>query len=134
MAVDCRDHGVGSARAYQHELEKYPRWSGYTRDLWRFQSCHFLTSNEPGNSLALTFPSVPALILAGELDPITPVEWAEAMHQQWPQSQFHAVPDTGHAVINSDDCVYHSLRTFLDSPEEKVSFCGNRNRERKTEQ
>lgn len=123
MAVDCRDHGISSREAYQQELEKYPRWREYTSDLWQYQACHFLSEGSAAIASTSVFPDVPALILAGELDPITPVEWAQSLHREWPSSHLHVVPDTGHAVINSDDCVYQSLRSFLDEPTKSVSFC-----------
>ncbi|HSX84721.1 MAG TPA: alpha/beta fold hydrolase, partial [Cellvibrio sp.] len=124
MAVDCRDHGISSREAYQQELEKYPRWREYTSDLWQYQACHFLSEGSAAIASTSVFPDVPALILAGELDPITPVEWAQSLHREWPGSQLHVVPNTGHAVINSDDCVYQSLRSFLDEPTKPVVFCG----------
>ena len=124
MAVDCRDHGISSREAYQQELEKYPRWREYTSDLWQYQACHFLAEGSVAVASTLALPDVPALILAGKLDPITPVEWAQSLHREWPNSQLHVVPNTGHAVINSDDCVYQSLRSFLDEPTKPVVFCG----------
>lgn len=124
MAVDCRDHGISSQEAYQQELEKYPRWQDYTRDLWHYQACHFISAEPAVQVAPSALPPVPGLLLAGELDPITPAAWAENLHQQWPESQLHVLPDTGHAVINTDDCVYQSLRSFIDEPSRPVSLCG----------
>lgn len=126
MAVDCRDHGISSREAYQQALEAHPRWRNYTADLWQYQACHLLPTASTPIASTTALPDVPTLILAGELDPITPVEWAQSLHHEWPGSQLHVVPETGHAVINTDDCVYQSLRSFLDEPSERVEFCPKR--------
>lgn len=127
MAVDCRDHTISTEEEYQLEVNKYPLWMDYTRDLWRYQACHFLRAPLESAELQKNLPQVPALILAGELDPITPLAWAQELHRQWPGSQFYSDPDTGHAVINSDECIYQSLRGFFDDPHKKVEFCAEKN-------
>lgn len=124
MAVDCRDHGISAREDYQQELEKYPRWQKYTQDLWQYQACHIISAAKAVSASPTVLPEVPVLILAGALDPITPVEWAEFLHQEWPGSHLHIVPDAGHAIINSDDCIYQSLRSFLDEPTESIEVCG----------
>lgn len=127
LAVDCRDHRISSEADYQQALKSYPLLADYTRDLWRYQACHFLMKEPSTQRLKTASPQVPALILAGDLDPITPVEWAEELRQAWPEAQLKIFKDTGHAVINSHDCAFQLLREFLDNPREPVTGCGSSN-------
>ena len=120
MAIDCADEGLGLQSDYQTANSQYSLLEDYTKDLWSYEACQFLSNKDVTNGPAKAIPHVPALMLAGDLDPITPRQWAEELHRQWPASQLIVAPDTGHAVINSDDCIYTLLRQFLDAPLAKV--------------
>ncbi len=122
MAVDCRDHELLPEADYQRELALYPVFAEYTRDFWRYQACHFLPVADRGLTID-PMPQQPALLLSGALDPITPPEWAEALHQHWPGSQWLVFDDLGHAVINHQSCMYQSLGRFLDDPQTDISEC-----------
>jgi pimeloyl-ACP methyl ester carboxylesterase len=78
-AVDCADNPVLSETDYTAALVKYPLLQEYTRDQWRYQLCHRLPSESP---LVKAAPQLPTLMLAGALDPITPVTWAQSVNQQ----------------------------------------------------
>lgn len=121
MAVDCRDHPMQSAEDYQQLLETYPQFASYMQHLWVHQACQLFPV---GDGLHITpLPTQPGLILAGELDPITPLHWAESLHSQWLGSQLLRFADTGHGVINHHVCVYTRLGEFLDNPREKFGAC-----------
>lgn len=121
-AVDCRDHPPESEQDYLASLADHPRLAPYLRDLWRYQSCHYLETEEKSFGPD-GLPSVPALLLAGELDPITPANWARELHRQWPDSQLYISPDQGHGVIGSHTCVHENLREFLDHPQQPWRVC-----------
>ncbi len=118
FAVDCRDHPVGSQADYQQALRDYPDYAFYLELGWRYQACHFLT---PDNTAPLNQkkppPDLPALLLAGGLDPITPPDWARDLHRDWPQSQLAIFPTVGHSVIGTDGCAHAHFREFLRFPE-----------------
>lgn len=115
MAVDCRDHRLGTEEEYQTAVDEHPRFRQFLGPLWEWQSCQWLGSAEqplaPVGDL-----SVPTLMLAGELDPITPMAWAEELAEQWPDSQLYRIEDIGHSVIGSKRCVHTSLAGYLDDP------------------
>lgn len=123
MAVDCSDHPISPLADYEDSLKRYPLFAEYTADLWQYQACHFLSAEgeKPGLAPPLKQPS---LLLAGALDPITPVAWARDMHQHWASSQLVILKDIGHAVINSDACIHENLRKFLDAPQQPFTACG----------
>ena len=120
MAVDCADNPVQSEADFIAELTRYPLLQNYTRDQWRYQLCHKLQSE---SSLRAVEPKVPTLMLAGTLDPVTPVSWAQAIHQQWPQTQLRVRKQLAHAVLASDVCLLENLDRFFDQPQEKFIAC-----------
>ncbi|CAG8536235.1 12737_t:CDS:2 [Racocetra fulgida] len=56
---------------------------------------------------------VPTLIIHGEIDEIVPIESAELLDREIPNTQFHKIPDVGHSSINLD----------LDLEKIKIKFC-----------
>ena len=119
-AVDCADNPVLSEQDYEAALKKYPLLQDYTREQWRYQLCHYLPSASP---LVRAVPQLPTLMLAGALDPITPVSWAKTVNQQWPQSQLRVREKLAHSVLSSDVCLLEHLDTFFDQPQEKFTAC-----------
>ena len=116
MAVDCRDHPLGSAEEYQAQLQKYPRFRPYLEPLWAQQSCQWLGAGE--QPLPQELPTdIPALLLAGALDPITPADWARQLESRWPNSQLHWIADTGHSVLGSRPQLQAQLHHFFDNPD-----------------
>lgn len=56
---------------------------------------------------------VPALILSGQLDPITPPVWGQEVASQWKNSRHIVVPATGHGTWTSG-CVMKLMAQFLN--------------------
>ncbi len=119
-AVDCADNPVQLETDYAAALVQYPLLQEYTRDQWRYQLCHRLPSESP---LRMVAPQLPTLILAGALDPITPVHWAQAVNQQWPQSQLRVREKIAHSVVGSDVCLLEHLDEFFNQPDAKFTAC-----------
>jgi len=119
-AVDCADNPVLPEVDYTTALVKYPLLQEYTRDQWRYQLCHRLPSESP---LVRAAPQLPTLILAGALDPITPVSWAHSVNQQWPHSQLRVRNKLAHSVLSSDVCLLEHLDVFFDQPELPFTAC-----------
>ena len=116
MAVDCRDHPLGSAEDYRAQLRQYPRFRFYLEPLWAQQSCQWLGAGK--QPLPQDLPTeIPALMLAGALDPITPANWARQLQSRWPKSQLHRVPNTGHSVLGSRPQLQAELPAFFDNPD-----------------
>jgi pimeloyl-ACP methyl ester carboxylesterase len=62
---------------------------------------------------AASASDVPALILSGELDPVTPPLWGEQVASQWKDSRHIVVPATGH-ITASAGCVMKLMTRFLN--------------------
>jgi pimeloyl-ACP methyl ester carboxylesterase len=66
--------------------------------------------NEPVSS------DVPALIFAGQFDPITPPEWGQLAAETLSNSFFYEFPGLGHGIMDSDRCALGIGLQFLDEP------------------
>lgn len=59
---------------------------------------------------------IPALVLSGEFDPITPPEWGALAAKDLSNSYFYTLNSVGHGVARSDDCAMGLVLDFLDDP------------------
>jgi pimeloyl-ACP methyl ester carboxylesterase len=59
---------------------------------------------------------IPTLVVAGELDPITPAKWAKSAASHLKNSFYYVFPGGGHGVIDLDECTQGIMQTFLDDP------------------
>lgn len=122
-AVDCADQTAVRQQAYEERLQQFPLFAPFTGDLWQFQHCDPNTIPAELRLNADNIPEQPALILSGDLDPITPTHWAEALHQQWPSSQWLEMKNTGHAVTVTHGCLLERVVEFFDNPDKKFTGC-----------
>jgi pimeloyl-ACP methyl ester carboxylesterase len=80
----------------------------------RLQPCGFWPRAQVEPAYYDTPPtSVPALILSGELDPVTPPSWGEQVASRWKNSRHIVVPATGHGTWASG-CVMKLMAQFLN--------------------
>jgi hypothetical protein len=59
---------------------------------------------------------IPALLLSGEFDQITPPHFAERVAQTLDRAQQFVLPGMGHAVLGSNPCVSDLTQQFLANP------------------
>jgi pimeloyl-ACP methyl ester carboxylesterase len=60
---------------------------------------------------------VPILMLSGELDPITPPDWAKNAAAGMRHARAFRFPDVGHGVLASDLCADRVVASFLINPD-----------------
>ena len=121
MAVDCADNPLQDGQLYQASVEEHPLLAAYMRDQWRYQACHFLSSDSQG--LELFEPQVPTLLLSGALDPITPAAWAHDLKKRWPNVQWVLRTDVAHSVLVEEPCVLADLAQFLNNLQASFEPC-----------
>ncbi len=119
-AVDCADNVMGSEQDYVQSLIDFPLMAEYTKDQWHYQVCHEWPTK---HTLQLQNPQVPILILSGKNDPVTPSDWAVAMHQQWQNSQLILRDELAHSILSTDICLLENLNWFFDEPTKEFSYC-----------
>jgi pimeloyl-ACP methyl ester carboxylesterase len=59
---------------------------------------------------------LPALILAGDQDPITPPAWGRMLTQDLSRAYFHEFPGQGHWVTRSSPCALSMALAFWNDP------------------
>jgi pimeloyl-ACP methyl ester carboxylesterase len=84
---------------------------------WQFSLCKVWTVepadpvvNEPISS------DVPALIFAGQFDPITPPQYGQLAAETLSNSFFYEFPGLGHGIMDSNRCALEIGLQFLDEP------------------
>ncbi|MCB0634450.1 MAG: alpha/beta fold hydrolase [Saprospiraceae bacterium] len=60
---------------------------------------------------------VPTLILAGDLDPATPPEYGQEVHEGLPNSYYLLFPGLSHGVSRAGGCIPDLITDFLRAPE-----------------
>jgi pimeloyl-ACP methyl ester carboxylesterase len=80
----------------------------------RLKPCEFWPRAEIDPSYFAKTPSdIPALILSGELDPLTPPSWGEQVASYWRNLRHVVIPGTAHRTIVAGG-VLNLIRAFLD--------------------
>jgi pimeloyl-ACP methyl ester carboxylesterase len=73
------------------------------------------TPLDPRENIPVT-SNIPALILAGEQDPITPPDWGRMVDADLPNAYFYEFPGNGHWVTRSSPCALQMAFAFWDNP------------------
>jgi pimeloyl-ACP methyl ester carboxylesterase len=81
---------------------------------WRMKICGFWPRGQVDAGY-YDYPQsdVPALILSGELDPVTPPSWGQQVASHWKNARHIVVPGAGHGAI-ATGCVMKLAREFLN--------------------
>jgi pimeloyl-ACP methyl ester carboxylesterase len=62
------------------------------------------------------FPSLPVLMLNGDIDLQTPLEMAEQAKTDWPNSVFLTIEDAPHVTLRTSECSLITALSFLQNP------------------
>ncbi|MGY1857482.1 alpha/beta hydrolase [Modestobacter sp. SYSU DS0290] len=124
LAVQCEEEvsfsdpdAVADAAA-EHPLVESFFASTPTMGPGIFDVCATWGAGEPGEGEdeALT-SDLPTLVLAGELDPITPPRWGEQVAEGLSSSVLVEFPATGHGSVGTHECAAQLTRDFLADPD-----------------
>lgn len=129
--VQCQEeYGSARERDYAGMLEAHPHLSGFLRypvegaatlpqlcDLW-------MAKARPALANAPVASDIPALLLSGNLDPITPPAYADQAHETLTSAYSFVLPHVGHGVLRSDRCAVRIAKAFIAKPlDEPDSSC-----------
>ncbi len=121
--VQCQEeYGSAQNRDYAGMLQAHPHLSGYLRypvegaatlsrlcDLWGAKA-------RPPQANAPVTSDIPALLLSGNFDPITPAAYAEQARETLSAAFSFVWPHVGHGVLRSDRCAVRIAKAFLVDP------------------
>lgn len=121
--VQCQEEYVSPAyRDYASILAAHPHLSGFLRypvegtatlarlcGLWQAEA-RPAEVNHPVTS------DVPALLLSGNFDPITPPAYADIAAETLTTAYNYLLPHVGHGVLRSEDCAVRIALAFINEP------------------
>jgi pimeloyl-ACP methyl ester carboxylesterase len=122
-SVQCHDElPFSSLEDLEAELAEHPRLTTLFEDAavgkLGFEICEIW---DVGQASAVENESVasdiPALVLAGQYDPVTPPAWGRHAAETLENSFFFEFPGMGHAVGLAHDCPREMLLAFIDDPD-----------------
>jgi pimeloyl-ACP methyl ester carboxylesterase len=128
LAVQCSGEvPFTSSEVVERSLRSHPELRGYFEreaELVR-RTCPRWAEGEPdARENEPVRSDIPTLVLAGELDPVTPPEWGERVHESLKNSYFYTFPGMAHGVALSDSCPFDITWAFLAHPDkEPESSC-----------
>lgn len=66
--------------------------------------------------------TIPAFVVSGKHDPITPTRWGDSIIQKMSNAQHLIIPQMAHGIrgLSNDDCFYEVIAKFFDMPNDKV--------------
>jgi len=128
MSVQCGEERPASLAEERRALfHTYPRLTSLLRhDLWMSDlgdaMCRqWQPTPPPVLENQPIVSDVPALVLSGTFDPITPPAWAVLAAETLPQAQILTIPEIGHGVIRSSVCVAEIAAAYLGDPAAPVA-------------
>ncbi len=121
--VQCQEEHISSAfRDYASVIARHPHLSGYLNypvegsatlarlcDMWRAKA-------RPDIANSPVVSDIPALLLSGNFDPITPPAYADLANETLSTSYNFVLPHVSHGVLRSDDCAVRIAVAFIDDP------------------
>ena len=127
MAVQCAEEFPFNAReeAYAAAQNVQPQIAAFyplsVQPL--FAVCREWPSTPPDPREKLPVSGdVPALVLAGEHDPITPPDWGRMVAADLSNAYFHEFPANGHWVTRSSHCALQMALAFWENPDGDPGF------------
>jgi pimeloyl-ACP methyl ester carboxylesterase len=116
-SVDCHDTGPVDSRVAERVLARYPDVAGIKRYDWQYHACRYWQSGSAADAFReAVVADVPVLLMAGEFDPVTPVEWGELAARTLTNAALFIFPAVGHGVLDSHVCAADLVRAFLIRP------------------
>lgn len=109
-AVQCQEEFIFTADSTIREAwSAFPHFDSYSQMIYRTGDIRAIcTAFNAGTSPLIENQAVsseiPALIIAGEYDPITPPQWAMQVHEQTGDSIYLELPHRGHGASGSTGC------------------------------
>lgn len=121
FSVQCHEEiSFSTQEDFEAVLQEYPDLAPYLEESivggWGYEVCDFWDAghaksqeNEPVSS------DLPALILQGDFDPITPPDWSRNASETLTNSHYFLFPNSSHGSLNSE-CAWGMAVAFLQDP------------------
>jgi len=122
-SVQCNEEvSFSSATAFEAALAEHPELEGLYASTDGEPATFALcagwdagqadaSANEPVTS------AIPALVMSGQFDPVTPPDWGRRAAETLANSAFFEYPGEGHGVSTGYGCAAQMMTAFLDDPD-----------------
>ncbi|MGB0713253.1 MAG: alpha/beta hydrolase [Gammaproteobacteria bacterium] len=119
IAVDCHDAGPVSRDDVLAVADRSPLFAHLYRESWPYDTCRVMPGDgTPDGFRQPVSSSLPTLLLSGELDPVTPPEWADRVARHLSHSYSLTLSGVGHGAVENARCVATVVGAFLRAPDE----------------
>jgi hypothetical protein len=120
LATECRERAP-----FDRRLTGDPKWPHLTRaalpDIW-LRACAKWPAKRTANWQTPQNTTIPALVIGGGLDPVTPASDAKATATRLgAKAQLLHVPLASHSAVSSFPCVKSAIEKFLTNPATPVT-------------
>jgi pimeloyl-ACP methyl ester carboxylesterase len=118
LVVTCQDEYDPLLEAfYTSQENQYPQLEGYLRYWNEWQICQLwdLPKSPPLGEEPLS-SEIPALVLAGSFDPVTPPGGSRRIAEKLENATYIEFPSKGHSIDDGTDCGMIIKRSFLQDP------------------
>ena len=114
MAVECNDNQSASELEFWRRVERskdvFTDWKAFLAD----DVCAFDYFDNSLPVQAKSYSDKPTMIVSGELDPVTPLNWAENLNNELLNSELYIREFKGHGVVDAEECVMSKVRAFWE--------------------
>ncbi len=117
FATECVDNRRVSEKEFTDLLPDAGAWNRYIEFDWRYDICRH-SYFQPAPLPAMSSLEMPALVVVGERDPVTPARHTPSLVRHMPYALSLQLPGRSHAEFFNDDCGFELIRWFLDAPYE----------------
>lgn len=120
LSISCSEmKKTLSKRDFMKKVNEYPRVARYTKEGWEYLLCDIWPNYKLEKiRYEPVISDVPILFLAGEIDPVTPPEWAISSSKGYKNSYVYSFPRAGHSVINNTLCGAQVVKKFFSNPKQ----------------
>jgi pimeloyl-ACP methyl ester carboxylesterase len=121
LSSECHDeYPFNPADALQQQVASLPAYRGFMLSDLPLMACPSWPVGQIGAGFRQPVHSdVPVLLLAGDVDPITPPGWAKHAAETLAHGVVFVFPGVGHGVVASHACADRLVTKFLAVPAEK---------------
>lgn len=115
-SVECKDNPPLSAEEVARIYNEFPKIQPYLIE--EYDNCAIWRDADSFKGLGayMKVSETPVMILAGQDDPVTPVDWADDVLAQYKNAQMFRFPNVSHVVMPNKPCGESLFLQFVNDP------------------
>ncbi|CAA6806608.1 MAG: Unknown protein [uncultured Thiotrichaceae bacterium] len=116
-SVECKDNPPLDTTEVSLIYNEFPKIQPYLIE--EYDNCAIWrnTQNVKGLDEYIKTSTTPVMILAGQDDPVTPVDWADDVLAQYTNAEMFRFPNVSHVVMQNKPCGESLFLQFVNNPQ-----------------